>query len=110
VDVLKLIKQRMHADRKQNDFVAQLDSVGGKHPNSQVILEFCGTFYSEANRETQYFEILIKLFDVYFNAGNVQKASEALERSIRHRRLRSSQSGTPAETAGPRRRLALEPP
>jgi diguanylate cyclase (GGDEF)-like protein len=82
VDVLKLIKERMYADRKQNDFVAQLDSVGGKHPNSQAILEFCGAFYSEANRETQYFEILIKLFDVYFNAGNVQKASEALERSI----------------------------
>src|SRR5216684_5840919 len=82
VDVLKLIKERMYADRKQNDFVAQLDSVGGKHPNSQAILEFCGAFYNEANRETQYFEILIKLFDVYFNAGNVQKASEALERSI----------------------------
>src|SRR5712672_12018 len=82
VDVLKLIKDRMYADRKQNDFVTQLDNVGGKHPNSQVILEFCGTFYNEANRETQYFEILIKLFDVYFNAGNVQKASEALERSV----------------------------
>src|SRR5712672_3362463 len=82
VDVLKLVKERMYADRKQNDFVTQLDSVGGKHPNSQVILEFCGAFYNEANRETQYFEILIKLFDVYFNAGNVQKASEALERSV----------------------------
>ena len=82
VDVLKLLKERMYADRKQNDFVSQLDSVGGKHPNSQAILEFCGAFYSEANRETQYFEILIKLFDVYLNAGNVQKASEALEKSV----------------------------
>jgi diguanylate cyclase (GGDEF)-like protein len=82
VEVLKLIKDRMYADRKQNDFVAQLDSVGGKHPNSQAILEFCGAFYSEANRETQYFEILIKLFDVYLNAGKAQKASEALEKSI----------------------------
>jgi len=82
VDVLKLIKDRMYADRKQNDFVTQLDSVGGKHANSLAILEFCGAFYNEANRETQYFEILIKLFDVYFNAGNVQKASEALERSV----------------------------
>jgi diguanylate cyclase (GGDEF)-like protein len=82
VEVLKLVKDRMYADRKQNDFVAQLDSVGGKNPNSQVILEFCGAFYSEANRETQYFEILIKLFDVYLNAGNAQKASEALEKSV----------------------------
>jgi diguanylate cyclase (GGDEF)-like protein len=82
VDVLKLTKDRMYADRKQNDFIAQLDGVGAKHPNSQAILEFCGAFYSEANRETQYFEILIKLFDVYLNAGNVQKATEALEKSV----------------------------
>jgi len=109
VDVLKLIKDRMYADRKQNDFVTQLDSVGGKHPNSQAILEFCGAFYSEANRETQYFEILIKLFDVYFNAGNVQKASEALERSVDidpydHR----NQERLP-EVAGPRRPIRFEP-
>src|SRR3982074_3506436 len=82
VEILNLIKQRMYADRKQNEFVAQLDSVGAKHPNSQPILEFCAAFYNEANRETQYFEILIKLFDVYLNAGNVQKASDALEKLL----------------------------
>jgi diguanylate cyclase (GGDEF)-like protein len=82
VEILQRIKNRMYADGKQNDFIAQLDSIGGKHPNSLAILEFCGTFYSEANRETQYFEILIKLFDAYLNAGNVQKASETLEKLL----------------------------
>ena len=82
VEMLKLIKNRMYADRKQNDFIAQLEGVGGKHPNSQAILEFCGAFYNEANRETQYFEVLIKLFDVYLNAGNVQKASDTLEKLL----------------------------
>jgi diguanylate cyclase (GGDEF)-like protein len=82
VEVLQMIKGRMYADGKQNDFIAQLDSVGGKHSNSQAILEFCATFYIEANRETQYFEILIKLFDVYLKAGNVQKASETLEKLL----------------------------
>src|SRR5882762_358746 len=82
VEVLQLLKNRMYADRKQNDFIAQLDSVGEKHAKSQAILEFCGTFYNEANRKTQYFEILIKLFDVYLNAGNVQKASDALEKLL----------------------------
>src|SRR6266481_2536918 len=37
---------------------------------------------STPNRETQYFEILIKLFDVYLNAGNVEKASDALEKLL----------------------------
>ncbi len=82
VEILQLIKKRMYADRKQNDFIAQLDSVSGKHPNSQAILEFCGAFYSEANRETQYFEILIKLFDMYLKARNVQKAADVLEKLL----------------------------
>ena len=82
VEVLKLLKSRMYAEHKQNDFIAQLDSVGAKHPNSPAILEFCEGFYNEANRETQYFEILIKLFDVYLSGGNVQKASEALEKLL----------------------------
>src|SRR5260221_565028 len=80
VEVLQVIKGRMYADGKQNDFIAQLDSVGGKHSNSQAILEYCAKFYIEANRETQYFEILIKLFDLYLKAGNVDKASDALEK------------------------------
>jgi len=82
VEILQLLKNRMYADRKQNDFIVQLEGVGGKHPKSQAILEFCGALYNEANRETQYFEILIKLFDVYLNAGNVQKASDALEKLL----------------------------
>jgi diguanylate cyclase (GGDEF)-like protein len=82
VELLKLLKNRMYADRKQNDFIAQLDTIGEKHPNSLAILEFCGVFYNEANRETQYFEILIRLFDVYLNAGAVQKACDALEKLL----------------------------
>jgi diguanylate cyclase (GGDEF)-like protein len=82
VELLKLLKNRMFAERKQNEFIAQLDTVGAKHPNSPEILEFCGAFYSEANRETQYFEILIRLFDVYLNAGNAQKACDALEKLL----------------------------
>jgi len=82
VEILQVLKNRMYADRKQNDFIVQLEGVGGKHAKSQGILEFCAAFYTEANRETQYFEILIKLFDVYLDAGNVSKASDALEKLL----------------------------
>src|SRR5207253_2986767 len=37
---------------------------------------------NELNRESQYFEVLIKLFDVYLTSGNVKKASESLERLV----------------------------
>lgn len=82
VEILQFLKKRMFADKRQNDFITQLESVEGKHTNSQVILEFCAAFYNELNRETQYFESLIKLFDVYLKAGAVPKAVDALERLV----------------------------
>jgi diguanylate cyclase (GGDEF)-like protein len=82
VEVLQSLKKRMLADRRQNDFITQLESVAAKETNSQAILEFCATYLNEANRETQYFEILIKLFDLYLKANNVPKACESLERLL----------------------------
>src|SRR5579864_2521400 len=82
VEVLETLKKRMLADRRQNDLIAQLEGVGAKNPNSQAILEFCGSFFNEANRETQYFEILIHLFDLYLKADNVSKACESLEKLL----------------------------
>src|SRR5256885_1095116 len=82
LEVLQTLKKQMFAGKQQNEFIAQLESVGGKQTNSLAILEFCAAFYTELNRETQYFEILIKLFDVYLKAGNLAKACEALEKLV----------------------------
>ena len=82
VEVLTLLKHRMFGDKRQNDFAAQLDSIGGKHANSQPIVEFWAAIFNELNRESQYFEIMVKLFDVYFKAGNVAKACETLEKLV----------------------------
>jgi len=82
VDVLQTLKRRMFADKKQNEFAMQLDAVATKHPHSQGMLEFWAQVYNELNRETQYFEVLVKLFDVYFNAGDFRKACDALEKLV----------------------------
>lgn len=82
VEVLQTLKRRMFADKKHNDFAAQLDEVAGKHPDSQALLEFWASVYNELNRESQYFEILIKLFDVYLKGGHTQRAGETLERLV----------------------------
>lgn len=82
VDILQMLKRRMFADKRQNDFATQLDAVASKHPHSQAMMEFWAAVYNELNRETQYFEILVKLFDVYFNAGDYRKAGDALERLV----------------------------
>ena len=81
-EILLLLKRRMFADKKQNEFVALMDGVGAKYPHSQTILEFWASVHNELNRESQYFEVLIKLFDVYLTSGNVKKAAESLERLV----------------------------
>src|ERR1700689_2322993 len=82
VEVLNSLKRRMFADKKQNEFAAQMDGIGTKHPDSLSIVEFWAQLYNELNRESQYFEILIKLFDAHFAAGNIPKACDTIEKLI----------------------------
>src|SRR6516225_136425 len=82
VEVLMTLKRRIFADKKHNPFIAQVEDLGAKHPESLPILEFWAAMYSELNRESQYFEVLIKLFDANFNSGNFQKSSEILDRLV----------------------------
>jgi diguanylate cyclase (GGDEF)-like protein len=81
IDVLQILKNGMSA-KQQNDFLTQLESIESKRANSQPILEFCASLYNELNRETQYFETLIRLFDVYLKAGKIPKASDTLEKMV----------------------------
>jgi len=80
--ILEMLKRRMFAGKRQNDFATMIDGLGAKFPHSQAILEFWAGIHNELNRESQYFEVLIKLFDVYLTSGNVKKASESLERLV----------------------------
>jgi diguanylate cyclase (GGDEF)-like protein len=82
VEILLTLKRRMFADKKQNEFTAQVEELGAKHPESVPILEFWAGLYNELNRESQYFEVLIRLFDANYNSGNFQKSSETLDRLV----------------------------
>ena len=82
VEILVVLKRRMFADKKQNEFTTQVEELGAKHPESLPILEFWAALYNELNRESQYFEVLIRLFDANFNSGNFGKSSEVLERLV----------------------------
>jgi diguanylate cyclase (GGDEF)-like protein len=82
VEILATLKRRMFADKKYDDFTTQVEELGAKHPESMPLLEFWAALYSELNRESQYFEVLIKLFDAHFNSGNFAKSGEVLERLV----------------------------
>jgi diguanylate cyclase (GGDEF)-like protein len=82
MEILLTLKRRMFADKKHNEFAAQMDGLAAKHPQSPVILEFWAGLYNELNRESQYFDVLIKLFDAYLQAGNIPKAADAFEKLV----------------------------
>jgi diguanylate cyclase (GGDEF)-like protein len=82
VEILLTLKRRMFADKKFVEFTSLLEALGAKHPESMPILEFWALLYNELNRESQYFEVLIRLFDANYNSGNFAKASEVLERLV----------------------------
>jgi diguanylate cyclase (GGDEF)-like protein len=82
VEILSTLKRRMFADKKIAEFTGQVEELGAKHPESLPILEFWAALYNELNRESQYFEVLIKLFDANFNSGSFQKSCEVLEKLV----------------------------
>ena len=82
VEILLTLKRRMFADKKQNEFVTQVEELAGNHPECLPLLEFWAALYNELNRESQYFEVLIRLFDANYNSGNFVKSSEVLERLV----------------------------
>ncbi len=82
VEILNTVKRRMFADKKQAEFTSQVEALGAKHPESLPILEFWAALYNELNRESQYFEVLIKQFDANFNSGNFVKCCEVIEKLV----------------------------
>src|SRR5262249_33195942 len=82
VEILAFLKKRMFAEKRQNEFAAQVDDVAGRHAGSAELLEFWATLYNELNRESKYFEIMIKLFDAYLVRNEIRKACDVLERLV----------------------------
>ncbi len=78
-NVLSKVKDQMVSQRKGDEFVAQLDRVAGQHKESLVAAELCARFYNELNKDSKYFDILGRLFDLYMAAGNTQSACNTLD-------------------------------
>jgi diguanylate cyclase (GGDEF)-like protein len=58
-----------------------MQEITTKHRQSAEMLEFMGEQFNAANRENDYSQTLLKLFDMYCSTGNYEKAAEALDRA-----------------------------
>ena len=64
VQILTGLKDRMFAARKQADFLTEVERLVERCPKSLPLMEFSGQVYSELNRDSMYFGVLEKLFDL----------------------------------------------
>jgi diguanylate cyclase (GGDEF)-like protein len=82
VDLLGRVKKSMLAARRESEFASAVDQFIEVYPKSMRLAEFSGAMYAELNRETKYFDALVRLFDLRLANDQVAGACEALEKLI----------------------------
>jgi diguanylate cyclase (GGDEF)-like protein len=71
--------QRRRGERRQ--FIAIMEDITASHRASPQILEFLSELYNSSNRENDYCQTLLKLFDLYASTNEFAKAGECLDRA-----------------------------
>ena len=115
VAVLRAMQEWAVAARRENDFATRLEGLAESYARSPALGEFCAAAYAALNRESGYFGALVRLFDIYMEAGDANRAGEALDKLVEidpydygnQRRLgQIAGSGAPALVGRIRARLA----
>jgi GGDEF domain-containing protein/tetratricopeptide (TPR) repeat protein len=81
VDLARKLEQSQRRKGERRAFLATMQEIVAKHRASPEILEFLSEQFNASNRETDYCQTLIKLFDLHYGMGNFAKAAEALDRA-----------------------------
>ena len=80
--LLNEIKDVMRASRREAEFSSQMDRLALDYPKSLPLAKTVARIYEQLNRETKYFDALVRLFDLYLGAGHIKDACEALDRLV----------------------------
>jgi tetratricopeptide (TPR) repeat protein/GAF domain-containing protein len=67
---------------RRGEFMFDMAQLSARSKPSIRFLEYLAELYNSANREVEYSQILARLFDLYFEAGNYSKALDALDRAV----------------------------
>ena len=80
--MLVYAKDAMRKQKKDGDLMVQVDKLAALHPTSLALAETVAKLYDELNRETKYFDALVRLFDLYLPEGRIQDACDTLDRLV----------------------------
>jgi len=71
--------QRRRGERRS--FISTMQELLASHRSSAEMLEFLAELFNASNRESDYAQALLKLFDLYCSKHDYQKAGECLDRA-----------------------------
>lgn len=71
--------QRRRGERRS--FISTMQEILASHRPTAEMLEFLAELFNASNREVDYAQALLKLFDLYCTRHNYQKAAECLDRA-----------------------------
>ena len=80
--LLAQTKDWMRAGRKEGELSSQMDRLAATYPASLPLAETVAHAYEEMNRETKYFDSLVRLFDLYLSSTQLKKACDTLDRLV----------------------------
>jgi diguanylate cyclase (GGDEF)-like protein len=80
--LLTQTKDWMRAGRKEGELSSQMDRLSASYPGSLPLAEAVAHAYEEMNRETKYFDSLVRLFDLYLGSTQLKKACDTLDRLV----------------------------
>jgi diguanylate cyclase (GGDEF)-like protein len=66
---------------ERRQFLTAMQEITAARRNSSEMLEFMSELFNASNREGDYSQTLLKLFDVYCGTGDFAKAAECLDRA-----------------------------
>ncbi|MGC1546541.1 MAG: diguanylate cyclase, partial [Candidatus Acidiferrales bacterium] len=80
--LLVYTKETMRSLRKDVELASNVDRLAANYPASLPLAQVVAKLYEELNRETKYFDALVKLFDLYLAAGRMKEACDSLDRLV----------------------------
>jgi diguanylate cyclase (GGDEF)-like protein len=84
VEAVALARKLEGFERRKGErrsFMVLMQEVTATHRASPELLEFMSELFNGSNREADYCQTLLKLFDLHFGMGNYEKAAECLDRA-----------------------------
>jgi diguanylate cyclase (GGDEF)-like protein len=74
----KLEEHELKAGRRR-EFVALIKDIEEKHRPGAEFLEYMAELFNATNREHDYCDVLLRLFELYYASGNFLKAADCLD-------------------------------